>query len=351
MKPSQQPGRFAARFRECYLRSLQDYRFYYDDLNEIGSAADAEHVFYFVPGTNGTPGQMRFMLPSLVRVFGPRIHLKALHLPEFSAKVPMWEKYTVPHVQRKLARLQSDLAGLLERHERVTVLCSSSGFYDFAAAAGEWTSSLPLGRVHLVWGACAPDRFEHSRWEDVLYPLNGFTHEGHKWWAYPNHNLLQALNPETSCSFHWRDGGNERNFVKTDLESRFRCSGLEWCYTSVDQLGAITRHVAGKIRAPLRIPALALIAANDGYWQGRSRAEITRTIHGYLPGCHLDFRPDSHLWVVNPTNLTDVFTRLKAAFAAPAEGLQPAHRTATDPVDPLPSYNEPEAFALPSLLP
>jgi hypothetical protein len=349
MKPSQKPGRFAARFRECYLRSLQDYRFFYDDLNEIGSPGEAEHAFYFVPGTNGTPGQMRFMLPSLVRVFGPRLHLKALHLPEFSAKVPMWEKYTVPHVERKLARLRTDLAEMLERFGRVTVLCSSSGFYDFAAAVGEWVSGLPPGRINLIWGACAPDRFEHSRWEDVLYPVNGFTHEGHKWWAYPGHNLLQALNPETSTSFHWRDGSSERNFVKHDLESRFRCAGLDWCYTSVSQLGSITEYVAAKIRAPLRIQASALVATNDGYWQGRSREEIASTIHSYLPDCHLEFRPDSHLWVVNPTNLTAVFGRLQERLAPAVHSRQFLPPLVTPAIDP---YRQAvEDFALPSLLP
>ena len=61
------------------------------------------------------------------------------------------------------------------------------------------------------------------------------------------------------------------------------------------------------------------MATNDGYWQGRSREEIASTIHSYLPDCHLEFRPDSHLWVVNPTNLTAVFGRLQERRRNPLE--------------------------------
>ncbi len=313
--PPTRSGRFARAFRECYLRSLHDYRFFYDDLAEIGNPAEAEHVFYFVPGVNGTPGQMRFMLPSLMRVFGHRVYLKALHLPEFSARHPVWEKYSVANADRKLARLRDDLRDLLARFERVTVLCSSNGFYDFAAAAGELCAALRPGRLHLLWGACAPDRFTPTVWERVFYPLNGFTHDGHRWFAYPNHNLLQALNPETSTSFRWRDGVNRRQFLKMDLESRFRCAGLDWCYVSPSQLGAVVRHVVGRIGGPLHVPADALIAAQDGYWQGRPPADVEALVRSYLPGCHLDFQPVSHLWVVTPTYVTALFERHKARLA------------------------------------
>jgi len=138
-------GRFARAFRERYLRPLRDYRFFYDDVNEIGNAATAEHVFYFVPGINGTPGQMRFVLPSLTRVFGSRIYLKALHLPEFSAHRPTWQKYTPANLDLKLARLRADLVALLARHPRITVIASSNGFYDFAAAASTFPSDALRG--------------------------------------------------------------------------------------------------------------------------------------------------------------------------------------------------------------
>ncbi|HWA27521.1 MAG TPA: hypothetical protein VG734_17835 [Lacunisphaera sp.] len=308
-------GRFAAAFRESYLQSLHDYRFFYDDLAEIGNPAEADHAFYFVPGMNGTPGQMRFMLPSLTRVFGHRVYLKALYLPEFSARRPVWEKYSLMNVDRKLARLEADLRGLLARFERVTVLCSSNGFYDFAAAAGELCSSVPPGRVQLLWGACAPDRFKPTIWERVFYPLNGFRHDGHRWFAYPNHNLLTAFNPETSTSFRWRDGASRRDFLKVDLESRFRCAGLDWCYVSPSQLGAAVAHVVNRIRGPLPVNAEALIAARDGYWQNRPAAEVERLVRSYLPGCSLAFQPVSHLWVVTPSYVTALFERHKARLA------------------------------------
>ncbi len=313
--PLPDSGRFACAFRTRYLRSLGDYRLFYDDLDEIGNPDEADHAFYFVPGMNGTPGQMRFMLPSLTRIFGSRIYLKALHLPEFSAGRPVWEKYTLANVDRKLARLRDDLHALLARFERVTVLCSSNGFYDFAAAAGELCAAVPPGRLHLLWGACAPDCFRSTPWERVFYPLNGFMHQGHRWFAYPNHNLLQVFNPETSTSFHWRDGGCRRIFHKADLESRFRCAGLHWCYVSPSQLGAAVRHVVSRIRGPLHLPADALIAAKDGYWQGRSRDEVTRLVQSYLPGCQLDFQPVSHLWVVVPPYLTGLLERHRARLA------------------------------------
>ena len=111
-------GTFALQFREKYLRSLHDLRFFYDDVAEIGNAETAEHAFYFVPGINGTPGQMRFLLPSLIRVYGNNVYLKSLHLPEFSARVATWEKYTVENINRKLARLREDLCGVCRPRRR-----------------------------------------------------------------------------------------------------------------------------------------------------------------------------------------------------------------------------------------
>ncbi len=327
-------GRFTEAFRERYLRSLDDYRFFYDDVNSIGDPDHADHIFYVVPGINGTPGQMRFVLPSLTRVFGSRIYLKALHLPEFSALRPTWEKYTLTNVDRKLAQLRADLAGLLARHERVTVIASSNGFYDFAAAAGSFPADVLRERVHLLWGACAPDHFEPTPWERVFYPLSGFEHHGHRWFACPNHNALHAFNPETSTSFHWRDGRHRRHFVKADLESRFHFLGLQWNYVSTSQLGAAVRHVVRQVRAPLDLPAAALVAAHDGYWSGQSRDTVARTIHRYLPGCDLAFKPTSHLWVVTPTYVTELLARLKHTMTTlvpptPSSTHVFAHSTAT----------------------
>jgi hypothetical protein len=304
-------GRFARLFRHRYLRSLQDYRFFYDDVTEIGNPAEAEHVFYFVPGINGTPGQMRFLLPSLTRVFGSRVYLKALHLPEFSARRPTWEKYTVANVERKLAQLREDLATLLAQHGRINVLASSNGFYDFAAASSCLEPDVLRERVQLLWGACAPDHFNPSPWERVFYPLNGFEHEGHRWWAFPNHNLFCLFNPETSHTHDWCDGEQRRRFVKADLESRFHFCGLEWDYVSIDQLDTMVRHVVRKIRRPIVCPAEALVAADDGYWQGRPHDVVRQSIRRYLPSGDIVFKPASHLWVVTPSHVTEMFQRLK----------------------------------------
>ncbi|MDO8541058.1 MAG: hypothetical protein Q7S40_11530 [Opitutaceae bacterium] len=303
-------GRFTAAFRARYLQSLHDYRFFYDDISEIGNPATADYIFYFVPGINGTPGQTRFVLPSLTRVFGSQVYMKALHLPEFSARRPVWEKYTPANVDRKLEQLRTDLSELLQRHEHVTVIASSNGFYDFAAAAGNLSSD-EVARIHLVWGACAPDHFDPTPWEQVFFPLNGFEHEGHRWFAFPNHNLFQAFNPEASHTHLWRDGPQSRRFVKADLESRFHFAGLEWDYVSVSQIGAMVHHVVNQIGGPVRIPAEALVAANDGYWQGKPPAVVERHIRRYLPDANIEFKPASHLWVVTPSHVTELFERLK----------------------------------------
>jgi hypothetical protein len=305
-------GIFADRFKKSYLRSLSDYRFFYDDIAELGNPAEAEHVFYFVPGINGTPGQMRFMLPSLTRVFGPRVYLKALHLPEFSARVPIWEKYTVANVDKKLARLREDLGELLSRHDRFAVLCSSNGFYDFLAAASAFPAGRLEAQITLAWGACAPDQFEPTPWEKVFYPLNGFTTaDGHRWFAYPNSNLFTVFNPETSTSFAWADIA-PRRIHKVDLESRFRCGGLQWDYISSSQLGEACRHVVAQIERPWSARSEALVAANDGFWQGTPQPEIERRIRRYLPDANCVFENESHLWVVTPRHLTPLLERVQS---------------------------------------
>ena len=326
ISPKLREGRFAQAFRDRYLRSLHDYRFFYDDLTPIGSVEEADHVFYFVPGLNGTPGQLRFVLPSITRVFGSRIYLKALHLPEFSAHRPTWEKYSVANIDRKIAQLRSDLDTLLARHDRLTVIASSNGFYDFAAAASTFAPDVLRERVKLIWGACAPDHFGPTIWEDVFYSLNGFKHDGHRWFAYPNHNLLQRFNPETSHSHLWCDRSQRRRFMKADLESRFRFLGLEWDYVSPSQFAAATRHVVGQIQTPLACATHALVAANDGYWQGQSRDFVERTIRRYVPDCELMFKPTSHLWVVTPTYVTELLAQSKRALTRPCAGVLAACR-------------------------
>jgi hypothetical protein len=288
MNPSP-TGLLTRQFRRAYLESLHDHRFFYDDIAEIGNAATARHVFYFVPGMNGTPGQMRFVLPSIVRNFGSQVYLRALFLPEFSAHAPIWEKYTPANLERRLTRLRADLTDLLARHHRFTVICSSNGLYDFAAAIEAFDPAAIESRVQLIWGACAPDSYTDTPWEKVFFPLNGFVHHGHRWFAYPNHNFISVLNPETGASYAWRDR-HPRRLHKVDLESRFRCYGLQWDYLSTAQLGEAARYMVRKITRPWRGHAETLVAENDGFWQGVPRPEIERSIRHYLPNAHCDFK-------------------------------------------------------------
>jgi hypothetical protein len=228
-------------------------------------------------------------------------------------------------VERKIAQLRVDL---LDRYERFAVLCSSNGFYDFAAAAQDFDAAEIESRVPLVWGACAPDSFGPSVWEKFFYPLNGFEHAGHRWWAYPNHNILTAFNPETSESFAWSDGVTRR-LQKIDLESRFRVSGIHWDYISPSHLGEAAQVAVARIRRPWRAPAAALVAEHDGYWQGTPRDEIERRLRRYLPQVHCDFRPASHLWVVNPTNVTALLERLRPRLPALHRHSSPSFATTT----------------------
>jgi hypothetical protein len=310
-------GLLATRFIAAYRRSLSDYRLFYDDIAEIGNPSRAKHAFYFVPGISGSPGQMRFALPSLSRTFGPRVYMKGLDVPAFATGVPVWDKYTVPNTERKLAQLREDLTALLHRFDRLVVVCSSNGLYDFLAAAAKFPRGDLESRVQLVWVSCAPDHYSPTVWERVFFPINGVVVQGHRWFAYPNHDTLRMLNPETTNSLFWREGHQERRFDKADLESRFRCLGVHWDYISTSRFGEIAEHVIAQIR-PWNAPVQALIAADDGYWQGVPEETVLTTIRRYVPQAHCTFRPGSHAGVVTPTNLTEVFARVLSALQAKA---------------------------------
>jgi hypothetical protein len=309
--PTDAVGRFAPRFLNAYLDSLNDYRQFYDDIAEIGNPNVGEYGMYFVPGISGTPGQMRLALPSLTRVFGAQIAIKALFIPSFSARQPIWDKYTVENTDEKLARLRADLVALLERFDRIIVTCSSNGVYDFLAVASTFPPGELESRVELAWVACAPDKYQPTKWQKFFYPLNGVETHGYEWFAYPNHNALKRFNPEVVSSFPWREGHQQRWMEKADIESRFVCYGVKWAYVSTTQLGAIAQHVSSLITRPWNAPAEVLIAENDGYWQGIPHDTILATVHKYAPQAHCVFRPGSHLSVVNPTTLTELFTNVR----------------------------------------
>ena len=277
---------------------------------------------YFVPGISGTPGQMRMALPSLSRVFGPRIYMKALHTPAFSASVPIWDKYTVDNTDEKLAMLRDDLVAMLKRFDRIVVMCSSNGVYDFLAAASTFAPGELEARVDLGWVACAPDHYSPTKWERFFFPLNGIVTHGYHWFAYPNHDALAMFNPEAVASFAWREGHQKRRVEKADVESRFVCYGVKWAYVSTTQLGAIAEHVASQIERPWNAPTEVLISDNDGYWQGVPRDAILSVVRGYIPQANCVFRPGSHVGVVNPTTLTELFTNVRAR-AHPRAALDP----------------------------
>lgn len=319
-------------FKRRYLESLSHYKSFYDDIHEYGGERNARRVFYFVPGINGTAGQVRFILPSLFRKYGPRIYMRCCYLPEFSATRPIWEKYTLENVDRKRDAIVRDLNDLLSRHERVVVLVSSNGFYDFARACGALQDAAAAGRLRLLWGACAPDRFEGTLWESAFYPFNGFTYGGHRWAAYPNHNLLKVLNPETGTSFRWRHGVEKKTFFKTDLESRFVVFNLYWDYLSVGCFNAMQAHMVRDLDGPLDIESHVLVAAADGYWQGRTQDEITAVIDRYLSRRTVTFKDASHLWVAAPENITEILDLLEGDAAGDATGARRPGRRVSGPL-------------------
>ena len=307
-------GRLARKFVAAYHRSLSDYRLFFDDISEIGDPDLAAHAFYYVPGINGSAGQMRFALPSLTRTFGPRIYVKALSAPDFSSRAPVWDKYTIPNTERKLTRLRADLASLLRRFEQFVVVCSSNGMYDFLAAAAAFAPGELESRIHLVWIACAPDQYAPTIWQRVFFPLNGIEAHGHTWFAYPNHEVLRGLNPETGNFLPWHEGHQQRKFDRLDLASRFHCLGLRWDYISTSQLGEVAQYVGARIHRPWAGPVDTLIAADDGYWQGASYDAVLNVIRRYVPEARCVIRSGSHAGVVTPTNLTELFGRTLASM-------------------------------------
>ncbi len=300
-------------FKKRYFESLEFYKHFYDDISEYGNKENPSKVFYFIPGINGVPGQIRFILPSLYRRYGHDIYARCCFLPEFSATTPIWEKYTVENMDRKRATIVADLSALLSAYGDVTVVASSSGFYDFVHAYDALSDAAAVGRLKLVWGACAPDRFEPTRWEALFYPLNGFVHNGHRWVAFPNHNLLKVFNPEAATAFRWRHRAQRKSFFKVDLESRFVCFNLYWDYVSLGCFNEMMDHALRNARGPMDIEAHVLVAAKDGYWQGRSNDEIAAAIGRYVSPRSIIFKNTSHLWVVVPENVSELLDRLEDA--------------------------------------
>jgi len=290
-------------FRRRYLASLDDYKSFYDDLAVYGDPRGKSRALYFVPGFNGVPGQIRFALPSLTRLLGGDLYVRCLHLPEFSARQPIWDKYTPDNVAAKRAKLVADVTELAAGFDEVFVFVSSSGFYDFLAAYADLPTQV-LPKLRLVWVACAPDWAEESPWEPVFYRLNGFEQRGFSWFAYPNHNWLLFINNECTADKRWQLGRQKKTFFKNDLESRFALGRVLWDYISIDCYNWHTETNLAHARPPIDIPAVVLVATEDGYWQGRSKEVIRGVIGKYLTDVDVLYRATTHLWVTVPENIT-----------------------------------------------
>ncbi len=296
---------FTDLFLRRYHNSLFYYKHFYDDVFVIGNPATSTEAFYFVPGYNGTPGQMRFGLPSLIKKFGMNIYLRSLYLDEFSARRPAWLKYTADHLQRRRQKLIEDLREMSRIFPRIRIIVSSTGFYDFLAAYSQLGKS--KCEYILYWVSCAPDRISRPLVEKILYRVNGFTYEGRKWFAYPNQQWLKIVNPECSTRKRWRCGPQHKAFYKIDLESRFYCLGLLWDYASPDCVNFMLKNnldIHYSVGQPIDLETHVLAATRDGFWDDSSPAAIERTLGRYLVNKKIIYRETSHLWVVTPENIS-----------------------------------------------
>ena len=304
-------GRFSERFKQDYLRSLSYYRSFYDDVCVYGNPQKTKRAIYFIPGFNGVPGQVRFALPSLTKMYGIDFFLRGCYLPEFSANLPVWDKYLIENVKKKIVKITKDISGLLEDFASVIVVTSSSGFYDFFKAYSSINKRF-ISKLRHIWIACSPDVINASRWENLFFPLNGFVESGFRWWAFPNHDWLKFVNPECSLSHRWKMGSLQKTFYKHDLEVRFHTAGVSWSYASIECMNSCLRFCTQPFMEPVHIPTVVLAATQDGYWQGKPQNEIKRVIDRYIQNAQILFRSTSHLWITNPEYLYEALEEIEA---------------------------------------
>lgn len=298
------------KFLKAYDKSLKTYyRYFYDDLDEYGNR-DADHALYFIEGIGGVPGQIRFAFPSIIRYFGTNIYIKSCYLKEFSSQEYIWNKYTIENIEKKRNKIISDLNNLAKKHKRITIIVSSNGFYDFLYAYPKLNKNL-LKKAELIWCAVAPDHFEKSKWENFFYKINGFTKNQHRWFAFPNTNLLKSLNPELKIIHKWKHAGLKKTFYKNDLEFRFKCYGLWWGYASISCFNELLKHMIDNSKYPINIKSYILVATTDGYWQGKPISEINRHLDKYLSDKEVIYKKASHLWLLMPDNITELLNLMK----------------------------------------
>ena len=294
-------------FENQYYKSLNYFRYFYDDLNEYGNPEQADAAFYFIHGFDGSPGQIRFALPSLYQKFKNRFYIRSLSLPEFSSITPIWDKYTPNNQDKRSSKIKEDLLDLSKKFERVSIVASSTGFYDFLPVYHQLPKDVQKS-LQLFWVASAPDFVEASVWEKLFSPLNGFKKNKFRWFALPNSNLLSFINPEASLTYNWKFADLSRTLFKHDLESRFKVLGFSWTYLSSDCINWLLNYCIGNITVPIDIKSYVLSATKDGYWQGQSIQEMKRVINKYITPQSMIWKDNSHLWVNTPENIAELLS-------------------------------------------
>jgi len=298
---------FADFFLKRYHRSLFYYKHFYDDIHEYGNLQDCREVFYFIPGFNGTPGQVRFGLPGVVRTFGPQIYIKCLYVEEFSSRYPYWLKYNEANLQKRRDRIVKDLYELARMGKKIRVFTSSTAFYEFLSIYSEIKKI--RDRIVLYWGSCAPDSITPSRWEGLFERMNGFTRNGMLWYSYPNHRFLKGFNPECNDRYRWRHGEQRNKFYLNDIESRFFIAGILWDLISIDCFRFfISSNLAGfqKTGEKIDMEVHVLAATSDGFWDNSSVENIERTVDRYVKNKRIIFKKTSHLWLVTPDHIAEL---------------------------------------------
>ena len=160
----QNKGRYADHFIDKYHESLYFYKHFYDDVCEYGCLNNAEAIYYFIPGFNGTPGQFKFGLPALHERYGNKFYTKCLYLDEFSSFEPTWLKYNEQSLKRRQNRIVEDLEELLQHGLPVYIISSSIGYYDIVSVSERLQTLRNLDRLERIyWLSCAPDEIEKSR--------------------------------------------------------------------------------------------------------------------------------------------------------------------------------------------
>lgn len=294
-------------FVSSYHQSLFYYKMFYNDLNELGNLNDCTDILYFVPGFNGTPGQIQFGLPGIIKHFGPKIYLRSLYTPALSCKIPTWAKYDAETLAGKRAQIVKDLFELVSYGKRVKVIVSSSGFYDFLSAYPEL---IPIkDNLILYWVSCAPDSVSPNRWQKFFYPINGFKYQGHKWFSYPNWQWMKLLNPECGRYFNWKHGTQKTVYQKNELESRFFYKGVMWDYISIDLFNDVLQQnlqIFNQAAEKIDMEVYALAGIKDGFWDDSSPANIEATLGRYIKDFKVLYKQSSHLWVVTPEHIYDL---------------------------------------------